>query len=123
MENTIENNRLIAEFMKGPIAIYHTKSGNEVGWLNYHSDWNFLQDVIEEIELKYDGKYIIQHDYDNREEFKGWYATWFTMSSKSNDRILGMLDSKRFTTKKEAYYYAVVEFIKWHNTNQKPPTQ
>ena len=79
--NTTENNKIIVEFMKWDILNDMTYSKATKGkWveldkLKFHSNWNWLMEVVEKIEtISVFGKlpeFFIM--YDNREEFKGWY--------------------------------------------------
>lgn len=123
----LETNKIIAEFLdykkgkgtdKHPFVYvnvptwYKSTVTVSLEMLRFDMDWNLLNQAIEKIELLNNGKYVIQHDYDPREEFKGWSAVWFTLYPK--DEILGMLDSLRFETKIEACYHAVIEYLKLH---------
>ena len=127
-----ENNKIISEFMIKKRKAYkvnanHTKtfvsykqsedeikSKNwegykpdlswELGTGIYHSDWNWLMEVVEKIEsLRYNVEF-----------------------SKSHCVIIAEIekpDSKRITkyseSKIQAVYNACIEFIKWHNLNNK----
>lgn len=119
--NTTENNKLIAEFMGG---LYNNQSrlslqSNEI-WLpyhgvcnyksdngkslKYHSDWNWLMEVVEKIEgLEYNVEFSKNHCIIIAEIEK--------------------VDSKRITKYSEikikAVYNACVEFIKWYNEQNK----
>ena len=97
MENTTENNKLIAEFMgitkhkinaNGIVLNFENSKYN-----TYHKDWNWLMEVVDkiyEMDLYYD-KYI---DYNS--------------SMFSNGKItLG--------TRIDRVYEQVVEFVKWYN--------
>lgn len=73
--------------------------------LKFHSDWNWLMEVVEKIEslgfiLKTYGRgstFLIKGEYYNT-------PIW-------NDEFFG-------NTKKESIYNACVEFIKWYNDNK-----
>lgn len=111
--NTLENNRLIAEFM-GYTVLEDTEEqcfvrGNEpdvthIEEFIYHTSWNWLMPVVKKIELTYMYSVTICWEHciidkagENREGFPSikWY---------SSHKIL-------------ATYNAVVEFIKWYNKN------
>lgn len=79
--------------------------------LKFYSSWNWLMAAVEKIEMT--TIYSITSDYDNRDEFKGWTVHLFTLWPK--DEILGYIEDKRFETKRESIWCAVVEFIKWYN--------
>ena len=138
--NTIENNKLLAEFMgvKNELFWFNLKTGNYVKKENtdceieqvslyvknnkpitsflYHSDWNWLMQLVEKIEtISVFGKlpqFFIM--YDNREEFKGWY--WLIEVPKKFSKECHN-DKNRENTKIEAVYNACIEFVKWHNKN------
>lgn len=104
MENTIENNRLIAEFMGRKLT--------DESILIYHDDWNCLMPVFDKIaRIPFE------------EEDATPYARTFGML---NDEGKIMVRLNRFQlhiadTLIEATYAAVIEYIKWYNSNQ-PPT-
>ena len=102
MNTTIENNKIIAEFMgyidngcseEGFLINPITNFDEEINDLRYHLDWNWLMEVVEKIyqtELYYN-KYI---DFN---------ASMFT-------------DGKiEVSTKIDLVYNQCVEFIKWYN--------
>lgn len=115
-----ENNKLIAEFMEAQVTIdtyfitgmYMTISEND---LKYHSDWNWLMEVVEKIE--------------------SLGVNFWSVKSKVKLTIVGELAKKlnsslydtefegydfiytQENSKKEAVYNACVEFIKWYNQN------
>ena len=129
MENIIENNKLIAKFMglNKTKMFFNLKTGNYVKketadcdikvvdvYLKnnkpitnfyYHSDWNWLMQVVEKIEnLSKEGEtYMFSiTKFSARVTYKG-------------SRIVDLpIDN----TKIEAVYNACVEFIKWYNENR-----
>jgi len=122
MEDTMENNKLIAEFLG--IRVLNQEEARQCdSWLltkcdvdlMYHTSWNWLMEAVEKIEVE--SIYDIQAVYDNREEFKGWYPDLFTMNPK-DDVIAVSMDDLRYETKIKATYKAVIEFIKWYNKNK-----
>jgi hypothetical protein len=107
--NNIENNRLIAEFMGYNEEIVNDEiyftlpdmleslSDEE---LHYHSDWNWLMEVVEKIE--------------NYNEYTNVLFT--PQGCEINCYIEnGFLFSNDCNTKIEAVYNACIEFIKWYN--------
>ena len=121
--NTIENNKIIAEFMGykvdtdlyGGIPVNGMKTITSTSdCLKFHKDWNWLMEVVEKIETLTDfnnsPEFFIM--YDNREEFKGWY--WSIEVPKKFSKECSK-DNSREGTKIEAVYNACVEFIKWYN--------
>ena len=123
MDNIIENNKLIAEFMglNKTKMFFNLKTGNYVKketadcdikvvdvYLKnnkpitnfyYHSDWNWLMEVVEKIESLGNDILItsnyIQITYDKGEKF-------ITIELEGNIKIF-------------AVYNACIEFIKWYN--------
>lgn len=91
MENTIENNRLIAKFMGLVYNEQRVKQWeDENGWryeeLLYHSSWDWLIPVVKDIKL-------------------------LVCESEFVYRFRGKLESFEI----ESVWFAVVEFIKWYN--------
>lgn len=123
MENNIENNKIIAEFLEleykilpvylndkflGRKKIYYTPFKRNIknkvftptfseNNLKFHSDWNWLMTVVEKIES-------LENNLKNetREEF-----TQF-------QKVLSL----PVYTKIEVVYTACIEFIKWYNKNK-----
>ena len=116
---TIENNKIIAEFMnlnlyksfwyKSNIATEKQicKENN----LKFHSDWNWLMEVVEKIESLeiFDrmGRFNI-----NTKNFDENYTSFITDKDEDFIQCEG-------ETKIKAVYNAVVEFIKWYNNKNK----
>ena len=119
---TLENNKIIAEFLSVkihpcetienfkflPIEERGLYNGYFIDELKYHEDWNWLMVVVEKIESLeiFDrmGRFNI-----NTKNFDENYTSFIT--DKDEDFIQCEGD-----TKIEAVYNAVVEFIKWYNT-------
>ena len=114
MNNVIEKNKLIAEFMGYNEEIVNDEvyftlpdmleslSDEE---LHYHSDWNWLMEVVEKIENLGYGVTIGMADYciiqnDWKEDLKEIH------SLTENSKLL-------------CTYNACVEFIKWYNQQTK----
>jgi hypothetical protein len=116
-----ENNKIIAEFMcykiqKDPTERFFgryrtpiTKVWVKETELCFHSDWNWLMEVVGKIEnLKSD--VIIQGNsfgyICNIRHFKGVTDVEFKFQGSSK------------TAKMEAVYNACIKFIKWYNENK-----
>lgn len=95
------NNKLIAEFIgykeyvnEGAIQLYiKDEVVKSIGQLDFHSDWNWLMEVVEKI-----------FSLDDYYHFK---------------QTLGQFDTSirdRFPNK-EGVYNQCIEFIKWYNEN------
>jgi hypothetical protein len=103
-----ENNRLIAEFMGYPTYEMNGYMNVEFSEDNirtivdthYHSDWNWLMEVVQKIE-DLDFIFSIHHEVVNI--FNGECSNLIF-----NETFVG--DTKLGTT-----YLAAVEFIKWYN--------
>jgi hypothetical protein len=99
--NTTENNKVIAEFM-GMKPINKNESNgiwnctikahgfNIVQHLSFHSDWNWLMEVVEKIERV------------GKTEFK--FSVEF--------------EKVKLSSNIESVYNACIEFIKWYNENK-----
>ena len=112
---TIENNKLIAEFLSVKIHPCETienfkflpmeerglYNGYFIDELNYHEDWNWLMEVVEKIESLGYRIEIVKH------------ICRIYLSNKETIII------SENTPKIEAVYNAVVEFIKWYNNQNK----
>lgn len=102
--NKSENNRLIAKFMESKVTIdtyfingmYMTINESD---LKYHSDWNWLMQVVEKIES-------LNVVVEIRENV-------CYIETTPNDYY-----SELEETKIQATYNAVVRFIKWYNENK-----
>ena len=101
--NIIENNKIIAEFVQPSFNGFGTYDFNGGFYgkleLKFHSDWNWLMEVVEKIE-----------DYN-------YGATLFIIEDERchvNTQNGFEVDSVGHT-KIESTYNACVEFIKWYN--------
>ena len=100
------NNKIIAEFMKyikhTQTKAYLTKDGYfHDKDLKFHSDWNWLMEVVEKIES-------IGFTFETKKN-------WARITRKGENIILRWEEDK---TKIEAVYNACIEFIKWYNENK-----
>ncbi len=108
---TVENNKLIAEFLG-----YEWDNQNEVLTQNkfaiqnsvtkFHSDWNWLMQLVEKIESLGFATSIASGS-------KGFAC----VITKGVENIF-LSNNKTSKTKIEAVYNACVEFIKWYNQNK-----
>lgn len=120
--NTIENNKLIAEFMGFSKVTrehklefsYNIKGFAQLGLsetvpsgLKFHSDWNWLMEVVEKIESSVSQFNIKIYTLANT-------YTDVSIIVSSRKRI----DIELQTSKIEAVYNAVIEFIKFYNSPQ-----
>ena len=110
---TIENNKLIAEFLgyidngcseDGFLIHPITNYDVEISSLKYHEDWNWLIEVVEKIESL---NYVF--------EIK---ITWCRIKQIENGNVI-VLRWEEDKTKIEAVYNVCVEFIKWYNNQNK----
>jgi hypothetical protein len=111
--NTIENNKLLAEFLgrNGKIrksqytwkGIDDLLSGGwiEVEYMKFHTDWNWLMQVVEKIEsLGY------KIEINKTQKFNSCF-----IYDVNNKTIVKTFTEIRI----EAVYNACVEFVKWYN--------
>lgn len=139
-EEIIEGNKLIAEFMGYNLVIpsmrrypnnwktsywernydieKHTTDHVlcEENGLKYHSSWDWLMPVVEKIEklstISFECKYY-DPDYKREDyEVKSFYFIY--SFSSQNKKFIANSNNKL-----EAYWLAVVEFIKYYNSCQK----
>ena len=107
--NTTENNKIIVEFMKWDILNDMTYSKATKGkWveldkLKFHSNWNWLMEVVEKIESI--GYWI---------EILGGVHNVCRIGITNNIEDFICLDNE---TKIEAVYNTCVTFIEWYNEN------
>ena len=129
MENIMENNKLIAEFMgyeiqkdpterffgryKSPIGVWHKEID-----LSFHHDWNWLMEVVKKIE-----KTTIRETHGQFNENECEATISISIENTfcqilSNGAFLNEIISINGESKIEAVYSACVEFVKWYNENK-----
>lgn len=114
--NTIEGNKMIAEFLGAAIIaegisenLYEYDGGNIGGFyfmdhpsaMKFHTKWDWLMPVVEEIEKKTGKRLQIMGNF--------CYAPGVFIAKGEELRVYG-------STKIEAVYLAVLQFITWHNS-------
>lgn len=109
---TTQNNKLIAEFMgwtldDKDLNSYRKLNNNVFKYsllsnFKYHTDWNWLMEVVEKIE-------DLGHDFDinKRENHKNVFIRGSQYAKITSNK-----------TKIEAVHEAIIEFIKWYNENE-----
>ncbi len=121
MENILESNKLIAEFMKldighGDMVIDKWSETSKINsvWtkMRFHSDWNWLMEVVEKINSLTD-------EYGNNYNFiigNGYVY----VDPHIGDRIFfsGNDIGHRDESMIEKVYRGVVTFIKWYKNNK-----
>lgn len=109
-EEILEYNKLCAEFLNlhrdKEVAIYKFNA-YPYDFLKFHSDWNWIMEVIDNIEklgFNFDSYNPIGIGKDGFYEFNIW--------NRLNPEIQG-----RGNTSKEAYIDAINQFLIWYNEN------
>ena len=117
------NNKLIAEFLgyidngcseEGFLIDPKTNYDVCIDSLQFHTDWNWLMEVVEKItsilmlddNFKYNYLYI-GYDFEDKEHYVNLYV--------SEDI---QLNGSSKNSKIQAVYNACLEFIKWYNENK-----
>ena len=110
MDNIIENNKLIAEFLGFQLTslgwfdneehLINVEKDNTFDNLKFHSDWNWLMKVVSKIE-----------------NYNEYTSVLFAPQGCAIDCYVknGFAFSNDCDTKIEAVYNACIEFIKWYN--------
>lgn len=117
MKNVTENNKLIAEFLgySQPHPDYHNttywykKDCQPLTILLFHSDWNWLMEVVEKIERFEGENRYAMYNVDIQQCFVE------IIENHTYETIIN-IDAN---SKIEAVYNACVEFIKWYNEQNK----
>lgn len=111
---TTDKNRIIAEFMglkkdsPNIIWFYSSNKGKyyRENELIYHSDWNWLMELVDKIEsLGFDTS-LDRHEFGKKTTFFIRYGGSNTQSGISKDNKI------------KAVYNACFEFIQWYNQNK-----
>lgn len=108
MDNIVENNKLIAEFM-GMELMSRTREGWQPSRFNFHNSWDSLMPVVGKIESLGIGKrdYTVRISYDicrvDYTDYKMREETPIVFKRTTNQR-----------NKIEAVYNAIAEFIQWY---------
>jgi len=113
MNNTAENNRLIAEFLGTDKAVLDGYDNETlIRHVKYHFDWNWLMGVIDKIEtLEYKDK--------GKYRFCSYgYMFHFSAEKLDNSKSIPELNYYASVENKiRGAHKAVVEFIKWYNSS------
>ncbi len=125
--NTTENNKIIAEFM-GLETINFGETMYLLKWknnlvqkkddsiFNFDSDWNWLMEVVEKIESKKIYKKEVRFSITT-------YAVKIKIKKPSgavtSPCVFSAWATYGGTEKLKAVYNACIEFIKWHNQQNK----
>lgn len=117
---TTENNKIIAEFMGWDILSNMTYSKVTKGkWivldkLKFHSNWNWLMELVEKIESinEANDEYYSDYSFTVTNFIQNWTAGFISRENVEIVNVEGL-------TKIEAVYNACLEFIKWYNEQNK----
>ena len=134
-EQILEGNKLIAEFMGLSQGLpnetrwkkdwFEKEIGIRHSFLFYHSDWNWLMEVVEKIEsFEYSVEIFksASHNEPNKifhrcviEKMTNWNIELLSLSEEDDNtgKQYVKTDDKKLST-----WTAVVEFIKWYNKNK-----
>ena len=130
MENIIENNKLIAEFLNWEfddlsetfetpflkLVDPHAFGDEQFSCklqdfeLEFHSDWNWLMSVVEKIENLQDENNCAIYNVQIEQSFTE------IIDNHTSETIIYDIDAD---SKIEAVYNIVIEFIKWYNEQNK----
>jgi hypothetical protein len=122
---TIENNKLLAEFMgltQTEINYYYFpkfERAFRLGDLKFHSDWNWLMEVVEKIESLEkpitNNPNLVGKNEDYEVHIQGKHVKIYAHGEVTKEVV--DLRSSESNSKIEAVYNACIEFIKWYNEN------
>ena len=127
-EETIENNKLIAEFMGGEFANHNCQpTAYWEFWkdeppsnapyifnrhLKYHTSWDWLMPVVEKVtSLTKEKRYIPPGKYLEYKEQRDKYDEQW-------EKLFDYQAYNFFSGEIKSIYQAIVEFIKWYNSNK-----
>jgi len=109
----MENNKLIAEFMN------HYENMGNLG-LQYHSDWNWLMEVVEKLESMEIEVRMKSHFNTTLKHTLYQTQICYDLEHKNCEPThLYLSYNDAYKNRKDSIYNAVVEFIKWYNENNK----
>ena len=121
-QQTIENNKLIAEFMgykinPSKMIVFDGISGQYfLDRLYYNSSWEWLMTVVEEIEQN--KKYFKKELQLNITKYS---VCWQTIDNEAlilSPNVFHKYGTYAGTEKIQAVYNSVIDFITWYNKNQ-----
>lgn len=106
----IENNKIIAGFMEWEIKTYSTPISDIITpygqltekQLKFHSDWNWLMEVVEKIESL---------NYTTHTQNIVSLGHYFRIYSAGAD----VVELRNYETKIKSVYIGCLKFIKWYN--------
>ena len=130
MENIVENNKLIAEFLNWEfddlsetfetpfLKLVDSKAFGDEQFscklqdfeLEFHTDWNWLMSVVEKIENLQDENNCAIYNVQIEQSFTE------IIDNHTSETIIYDIDAD---SKIEAVYNTVIEFIKWYNEQNK----
>ena len=130
MENIIENNKIIAEFLDWEfddlsetfetpfLKLVEPQAFGDEQFscklqdfeLEFHSDWNWLMSVVEKIENLQDENNCAIYNVQIEQSFTE------IIDNHTSETIIYNIDAD---SKIEAVYNTVIEFIKWYNEQNK----
>ena len=132
---TLENNKLIAEFLgyidngcSEDVFLIHpiTNYDVEISSLKYHEDWNWLMEVVEKIESLNLGNTTIKTVFSEEDLYINSNVSFLIMYKECYVNFFGemkvyenWISVTECNSKIEAVYTACVEFIKWYNNQNK----
>ena len=123
-----ENNKIIAEFMGESKQPYEFPKFGKIDtngdWkdiffdnqLKFHSDWNWLMEVVEKIERLEDlERFEITNHSVNITYYQSKENKFILNLNHRNNGLYLMGGENTVNTKIQAVYKACLEFIKWYN--------
>ena len=125
--NTIENNKLIAEFEQKysiGFGLYDFNGCHyKLDQLEFHKSWDWLMPLVDKIEREHKANFKIMSSWNEFNECSYYQVTMnIKEGTMSKDRAC-IYDPKKVyehstqtcRCKKKATYEAVIKFIKWYN--------
>ena len=116
-EEILEYNKLCAEFLNlhrdEEVAIYKF-TAYPYDFLKFHSDWNWIHEVVEAICKLGFRKYSYSHEEHSRCVFTD-LSIIFQNHSFGGGNIVS--DSGKIVSEKEAVVQAINQFLIWYNEN------